>query len=327
MKIITRAPTARCGRLEFEAQGPGEIAELREFRSSEWSRSDSSHGPVDPGLQEDNLDAPSSRESWLSGARVDAARASARPAPAPDLLDLGRRNPRPSCSPAISATTSPSPRRQGHDHPRLLQGPASPRFYALYKMPGAIDDEGAAPPSVSSGPAYRGTRRRRSRVRMWRPGSRPGAADLGRDRPRGARLENADYRVWAPAPATRSSPRGRCGRPSSTPAGRVGTLIAIVDAQPAGPARTDHVRIRGHGPARARRELRLGRAGDRRPRPRGDRSRPIGMCSRPAAPRSLRPREGLRRRRRRRHKENQHGKRLQDPESRRRGVAASGTCG
>ena len=213
--------------------------------------------------------------------RVDSVRAAAAAGSGhPDLLDVGGRpDGGPARQvPALRLLRSREPRQRP---PGLLQGP---RLAAALRhvQDGRRDRRrGAAHlPRVRlapAGPPDPGDPLGRRRHRL----ARPGPADLGRHR---ARRQAARARRLPRLGALRRlrARRGldvgglRAGRPRPPR-----QPDRDRRRQQARPARPDHARV-GHLLAGgARRGLRLGRAGDRRPRPRGDRR---GVCARDRRP-------------------------------------------
>ncbi len=191
-----------------------------------------------------------------------------------------------------------APESAANDHLVFSKGHASPLLYSMYKLAGAIDDEELLT-----------FREFGSRLQGHPTPEIPwvdvATGSLGQGLPisigialAGARLERADFRVWV-----------LCGDSELAEgsmweafehAGQRGPLQPDRDRrrQPARPARADDARMGHLLVGCPRRGLRLGRAGDRRPRPRGDRRRlRRGGRGRPAGG-DLRPHEeGLRRRR------------------------------
>ena len=132
----------------------------------------------------------------------------------------------------------------------------------------------------------------------------------------GARLESADFRVWVLCGDSELAEGSMWEAFEQAGHAGLDNLIAIVDVNRLGQrGPTMHEWDTASLAARAE-AMRLGRAGDRRPRPRGDRRRLRAGARRRSAPRRSSP--APRRARaspRSRTSPNQHGKPLADPEA------------
>ena len=164
-----------------------------------------------------------------------------------------------------------APENPANDHLVFSKGHASPLLYSLYKAAGAIDDDELLT-----------FRKFGSRLQGHPTPEIPwvdvATGSLGQGLPisvgialAGARLESSDFRVWVLCGDSELAEGSMWEAFEHAGYAGLGQSGRDRRRQPARPAGPDHARVGHVLPGGACERLRLARAGDRRPRPRGDR--------------------------------------------------------